>query len=162
VIARLALALALAGGLAGLAACDGDDAASATTAPLPPGVTPTPSPESPFCVGMGAIFERIENDPPADLAAYVAGAYRELLAVTPAELTTDLEAMIAQLEAPASAAPTTAPTAGTAVESVPDNVLPTVIVVSPGERVADYVDQVCNRVGANPGPPATQPADPFE
>lgn len=154
--ALAAVALALLGCTGG-----GDDDAGAPGTDGPPAagaVAPPPS-ASPFCEGMLAIADRLSGDDrPADVTAYLVDAYREVLPDAPAELAADLEALITSLERgddAASASPTTWPVA----TSVPaDDVVPTVIVVLPAERVAEYVSEHCARVEANPGPPPTQPS----
>ena len=146
-----------------LAGCTGDDDAPATTVPVAAGGTaapaPAPGPGSPFCDGITAMTARIDgDDPPADVAGFVADSYGELLSVAPAELVPDLEARIAALSGgPASGTDAL----GTAAPSA-DDVAATVVLVTPAERIADYVAENCGRVGANPGPPATPPGGGYD
>ena len=145
-----------------LAGCTGDDDAPATTMPVA-GDTAAPAPApglgSPFCDGITAMTARIDgDDPPADVAGFVADSYRELLSVAPPELVPDLEAMIAALSGvPASGTDL----AGTAAPSA-DDVAASVVLITPAERIADYVAENCRRVGANPGPPATPPGGGYD
>lgn len=145
-----------------LAGCSGDDDAPATTVAVAGGTAapaPAPGPGSPFCDGITAMTARIDgDDPPADVAAFVADSYRALLSVAPAELVPDLEAMIGALSgAPASGTDAL----GTAAPSA-DDVAATVVLVTPAERIADYVAENCARVGANPGPPPTPPGGGYD
>lgn len=148
-------AVALAGVLAVVSAgcMDGSSPASptTTTVALPPGVTPTPGPESPFCTGVNGVLDRLENDPPDDVPAYLAETYQELLGVAPAEMVPVLEALIAT-NGGGPSVETTLPDG-----TVPDNVTPTVIVASAADRLTDYFDAHCSRVAANPGPADTVP-----
>lgn len=151
------LAFALVAPLA-LAACIGgdDDAAPGTAAERPAGTVVPPPSASPFCEGMLAIADRLAGDDrPTDVAAFLVEAYREILADAPAELTPDLEALIESLEQDSEL---DVATATTSVTAPPDNVVPTVIVLLPAERVANYVTEHCGRVEANPGPPPTEPS----
>jgi hypothetical protein len=145
-----------------LAGCIGDDDAPTTSAPAATGSAapaPPPGPGSPFCDGVTEMTARLDgDDPPADVAAFVADSYRDLLNVAPPELTGDLEAMIAGL---GGAPPTGTEVAGTAAASA-DDVAASVVLVTPAERIADYVSENCGRVGANPGPPATPPGGGYD
>jgi hypothetical protein len=139
-----------------LAGCIGDDDAPAPTTPVAAGsAVPATLPGlgSPFCDGITAMTARLDgDDPPADVAAFVAASYSELLGVAPPELAPDLQALIAAL---GGATPGGTEVAGTAAAS--DDVVASVVLVTPAERIADYVAENCGRVGANPGPPATPP-----
>jgi hypothetical protein len=155
-----------------LSGCIGDDDGPTTTEAVAAGTAPPappPGPGSPFCEGVTAMTARIDgDDPPADVAAFVADSYRELLTVAPPELVPDLEAMITLLgEARPSGTEVVGTevggteVGGTAVASA-DDVVASVVLVTPGERIADYVAENCGRVGANPGPPATPPAGGYD
>lgn len=158
--------IALAGALV-LAGCTGDDDAAEPAASAAPATTaPTANPGSPFCAGIAEITTTLDGDPPDDLGVYLIGAYKDLLPVTPPEVAPDLEALIAALSRPASASPgattpASTPATGTAA-AAPDDVAPPLIVVTPGERVAEYVAEHCGRTDANPGPAATPPAGGYD
>lgn len=147
-----------------VAACDGDDtAAPATTPPTEIDGTVAPAPQSPFCEGINAVMDRLDNDPPDDTRTFLADSYRELLGVAPAELVPTLETLIGGLTETATTPP--ADDSGGADESdgtVPDDVPPSFVVASPADLLSDYVDANCSRVGANPGPAPTVPGEGFD
>jgi hypothetical protein len=158
-IGRVAAALLIAGVVAG---CDsGDDAADAT-APSGPAASaaPTaPTPSSPFCAAMDAITARLANDPPDDEAAFIAEAYRDLLPEAPAAIRPELEVLIESLGDATAASESVATTAGVADDEAQSVVT---VATNAAERLSDYVDANCLRVGANPGPPPTSPREGFD
>lgn len=144
-------------------ACTGDDDADAPTASAAPaGTVSAALPTlSPFCTGIAEMTARLgADDAPDDVTAFLIGSYQDLLPVAPPELTADLEALIASLSAPSTTTTTGVPS--TAVSVAPDDLAPPVLVVTPGERIADYVAEQCGRIGANPGPPATPPGGGYD
>lgn len=148
--------------LVAVACTGGDDPADATppTAPAGTAAEPAPGPGSPFCAGVAEITAALDGDsPPADVTAFLAEAYGNLIAVAPAVLVPDLEALVASLGEDPVAATTGA---GTTATVPSDDLAPPVLVVTPGERVADYVADECGRIGANPGPPATPPSGGYD
>ena len=159
--------IALAGAVLFGGCTSDDDPAEPAASAAPATTAPAAPPGSPFCAGVAEITATLDGDPPDDLGAYLIGAYQDLLPVTPAELAPDLEALIGALSRPASAAsdpttPASTPATGTAVTAAPDDVAPPLIVVTPGERVAEYVAEHCGRIDANPGPAATPPAGGYD
>ncbi len=146
-------------------ACSGDDATPgpASAAPAPAGsvAATVPGPDSRFCEGVATIAASLDGaSPPDDVPGFLAESYRELIAVAPFELVPDLEALVGALDGQ-SAADATAPSSPPA-DAASDQSPVTVVVVTPGERVAQYVAENCGRVDANPGPPATPPAGGFD
>lgn len=151
--------------LAALAACSGDDdaeappdseVASGTVAVTEPGIG------SSFCDRVSEMTAALDADePPDDVTTYLIDAYQDLIAIAPADLVPDLEAMVRVLSAP----PATTPPAGApdAAGTAPaDDAVPPVVVVTPGERVAEYVAEHCGRIDANPGPSATPPSGGYD
>ncbi|HWL44594.1 MAG TPA: hypothetical protein VNQ73_16760 [Ilumatobacter sp.] len=138
-------------------ACTGDDDGGEPVAPGVSGpATTEPEMTSPFCTGIAEVTARLAGDDlPADLDGFLADAYQDLLPVAPAELVPSIEALVASLGL-SSPVITTVP--GTDVTLPPDNVAPPVVVVTPGEQLAEYVAEHCARIDANPGPAATVPS----
>lgn len=155
---RVAVALLAVVALAG---CSGDDDAD-TEPTAPPGsaVVTSPGLGSPFCDRVAEMTAALDADePPDDVEAFLIEAYQDLAALAPADLVPDLEAMVAALRGSevtttvATSVPATAPA---------DNSVPPVVVVTPGERIADYIATNCGRIDANPGPQATVPTGGYD
>lgn len=146
-----------------LMGCSGDDAGDdpAVSAPVTGNVAATaPGLGSPFCDRVAEMSAALDADePPDDVTTYLVDAYHDLLAVAPPDLVPDLEAMVAALSAPPTATDNDPVTTGTAPA---DDAVPPVVVISPSERVAEYVAEHCGRIDANPGPSATPPSGGYD
>lgn len=174
-----------------LGACSGgdDDTTTDSAGTAAPTDSVADSNPDPFCAAMNVISVRLQNDPPDDEAAFIVAGYTAALPLAPPELIADLETLIVQLggelpadapeppTVPAQATPavgsvaTTAATSTTAVPDTataisvlgqPDEAVVDTIAVTPAEHLAYYLDVNCDRVEANPGPPATVPEGGFD
>jgi hypothetical protein len=169
-----------------LTACDftfgGGDGDTGDASPDSAVVAPIETePPSPFCVAVEQLEQRIAESSTDSDRPIIVEAYTEMLPLVPAEVRSDFEAVLAQLRAGAtSTVPTTAPIATadldepTLLDTTPDTtVLPGSTVEgtqafdegydpddTPAARIGSYIGFTCDRDQNNPGPPATQPAEP--
>lgn len=131
-------------------------------APDRPVVAPLePVGTTPFCRAMTDLADRLENDPPDDVAAAIIDVYEDMLDVVPDVVRPDLMAVLADLRGEA-------PGTGTTPGSTPGSSLPEGDPLpdegwrpddSPAGRLNAYVEFECRAVVNNPGPPPTQPLD---
>jgi hypothetical protein len=150
--------LPIAATLVVMAGCRTDSAPDATDSAVAARVSATGplDQQTPFCRVMTS-----------DIEGDIAAAYRAILPDAPAEIASDLQAVIDRLE---SGRPVTqtGPTVATAVDDTTTlasggSTLPEAEVVGrvpdddPAGRLYDYVEFTCRGVANNPGAPPTQP-----
>jgi hypothetical protein len=182
----IATSVAVVIGLAASTACtDGLPSSGAPDATEPVAevvaatVVPPPERTTPFCTAMTELSDRLDDDPPDDVAAEILEVYRGIVDEVPDVIRDDFLAVIADLadEGVTGTTDTGTTEVGTTdtgttdvgttgrastppVSSVPDDPLPDEGFGpddTPAGRVNSYVDFVCRGVVNNPGPPDTQP-----
>lgn len=130
-----------------------------------PAVAPIdPVGTTPFCRAMTDLADRLENDPPDDVAAAIIEVYEDVLDVAPDVVRPDLMAVLAALRGePPTVTSTVASPATTPGSSLPEgDPLPDEgwrPDDTPAGRLNAYVEFECRAVVNNPGPPPTQPLD---
>lgn len=152
---------------------DGDD--PAPTGPVPATVTIPPVRLTPFCQAMIDLADRLEDDPPEDVAAAIIAAYEAIADEVPDPIRADFDAVLAELRGesipppstdPVEAASTTTFDPGPPVTDASGSTLPPGDPffeegydpdTTPAGRLNAYVDFECRDVANNPGPPPTQP-----
>ena len=148
-----------------------DDDDGGAERPAAADVAPAEERSTPFCSAMTDLSDRLENDPPEDVAAAILEVYRSIADEVPEVLAVDFAAVIADLEGvDRPVATTRVPDPSVPDPSVPDQSVPDQSVPddplpdegfspdeTPAGRVNAYVGFVCRGVVNNPGPPDTQP-----
>ena len=134
-------------------------------------VTIPPVRLTPFCQAMIDLADRLEQDPPDDIAAEIIEAYEEIAPEVPEAIRGDFDAVLADLRVDAPPT-TTEPDTPTTPPAPPDPPNTDGGTLPPGDAFFDegydpdddpalrlnaYVDFECRDVANNPGPPPTQP-----
>ncbi len=129
---------------------------------------------SPFCQAMIDLSERLETDPPDDVASLIIDTYLEIADDVPAEIANEFAAVLARLQDGSATEPglstppvSTAPpprepvTVGSSTPGEGDRFFEEGYLPGddPAERLNAYVAFACRDNENNPGPPATQPLD---
>ena len=137
--------------------------------PVQPAVPTTafvpPERSTRFCETMTDLIDRLENDPPDDVAGTILDAYRGLVDDVPEVIRGDFMAVLADLEGKAPSVDASDGDAAERPSSVPGSIVPDDPLPdegfgpddTPASRVNSYVGFVCRGVVNNPGPPDTQP-----
>jgi hypothetical protein len=155
----LALTVVLAAGCTPGATSSGED--DDVTENESPSVTVTiPAARlTPFCQAMIDLNDRLENDPPDDVAAEILDTYEGIVDEVPTVIRADFDAVVADLR---GEVPTGEADAATSTSFAPPTSDPLADEGrspgdTPAERLSSYVDFECRSIENNPGPPATQP-----
>lgn len=90
-------------------ACDGDDAAEDAAGSGDTEITVTTLPPSPFCEAIDRLEEAVNESSTDDDRQTIVAAYTEMLAMVPAEVRADFEAVLARLRSAPATTTTTPP-----------------------------------------------------